>query len=212
MDWPKILKVERIDTSKKQQRLTSVINCMNMYKTMYLFIHYLAQRNTSGISTYKKTASGDFGRLEPCSQTNIGEYNHLIKQIKSLGYAQVTASGWERQGEPFRFDLFRGNFIHTTELLQSPLEDKQHTCLMEFSRLYIGVLNEYDLIVSKLMRGTQVDYDDCLMLTRAHREKLDIDHLVEHYRELVSYDISEQRIGPHIDRFIEVLKENDLYG
>ena len=143
---------------------------------------------------------------------DIDEYNYLIKQIKKLGYAQVTTSGWERQGEPFRFDLFSGNRIHTTELLQSPLEDGQNSLLMEFSRLYIGILNEYDLIASKLMRGTQVDYDDCLMLTRAHREKIDIDHLVEHYREMISYDIAEQRIKSHIDRFVEVLRENNLYG
>ena len=143
---------------------------------------------------------------------DIGEYDYLITQIKKLGYVQVTNSGWERAGEPFRFDLFRGNRIHTTELLRSPLEDDQHLLLMEFSRLYIGVLNEYDLIVSKLMRGTQVDFDDCLTLTKAHREKIDIDCLVEHYRETVSYDIAEQRIGPHIDRFIDLLRENKLYG
>jgi len=34
-----------------------------------------------------------------------------------------------------------------------------------------------------------------------------INCLVEHYREMVSYDIAEERIGPHIDRFIEGLRE-----
>lgn len=171
-------------------------------------VHLIACGGTAMTLLGVKASTKDVDFMTP----DIGEYNYLIKQIKKLGYVPVTNAGWERQGEPFRFDLFRGNRIHTTELLKSPLEDGQHTRLMEFSRLYIGILNEYDLIASKLMRGTQVDYDDCLMLTKAHREKLDIDHLVEHYREMVSYDISEQRIGPHIDRFIEVLKENDLYG
>jgi len=84
--------------------------------------------------------------------------------------------------------------------------------LKEYTRLYIGVLNEYDLIASKLMRGTGVDFDDCLMLMKARRDQIDIERLRDHYRELVSYDIAEERIGIHIDRFIELLREEDLYG
>jgi hypothetical protein len=84
--------------------------------------------------------------------------------------------------------------------------------LIEYTRLYIGVLNEYDLIASKLMRGTGVDFDDCLMLVKARRDQIDIERLRDHYRELVSYDIAEERIGIHIDRFIELLREENLHG
>ena len=83
--------------------------------------------------------------------------------------------------------------------------------LMEYTRLYIGILNEYDLIASKLMRGTGVDFEDCLMLMKARRKNIDIERLVGHYRELVSYDIAEARIGVHIDRFTELLREEKLY-
>ena len=92
------------------------------------------------------------------------EYAYLTKQLKDLGYKQITGSGWQRAGENFRFDLFQGNRIHTTELLVNPIEMGRHSILKEFSYLYIGILNHYDLISSKLMRGTNVDFEDCLRL------------------------------------------------
>ena len=84
--------------------------------------------------------------------------------------------------------------------------------LHEFSRLYIGILNEYDLISSKLFRGTRVDLEDCLMLVRARRDTVDIKHLVQHFNELASYDISEDRLRQHIEHFLDLLKQEGLYG
>lgn len=189
-----------------QKQLLEILEGWNHY--LRRKVHLIACGGTTMTLLGVKASTKDVDFMTP----EIGEHCYLIKQIKKLGYSQVTHSGWERPGELFRFDLFSGNRIHTTELLESPLGEGRHTRLIEFSRLHIGILNDYDLIASKLMRGTQVDFDDCLMLTKAHREKLDIDHLVEHYREMVSYDVSEQRIGSHIDLFIKILKENNLYG
>ena len=138
------------------------------------------------------------------------EYDYLIKILKTLDYEQVTGSGWQRKGDIFRFDLFKGNRIHTTELLESPLNPGNHSLLKEYNRLYIGILNEYDLIASKLMRGTAVDFEDCLMLMKSVGRRIDINRLVSHYRELTSYDIAEARLVVHIDRFIELLKEENI--
>jgi hypothetical protein len=82
---------------------------------------------------------------------------------------------------------------------------------MEYSHLYIGILNDYDLISSKLMRGTGVDFDDCLMLAEARGDALDIDRLIEHFNEMVVYDIAVDRIKPHIEVFVDRLRENGLY-
>jgi len=49
--------------------------------------------------------------------------------------------------------------------------------LKEYSHLYIGILNDYDLISSKLMRGTKVDFEDCLGLAQAHKEEINIEDL-----------------------------------
>jgi hypothetical protein len=170
-------------------------------------VHLIACGGTAMTLLDVKSSTKDVDFMVP----NMAEYNYLIKVLKELDYEHVTASGWQRKGEIFRFDLFPGKRIHTTELLTSPLEPGNHSLLMEYSRLYIGILNEYDLIASKLMSGTGVDFEDCLMLMKARGGNVDISRLVGHHRELVSDDISEERIGVHIDRFIELLREEKLY-
>jgi len=81
--------------------------------------------------------------------------------------------------------------------------------MIELSHLYVGILNDYDLISSKLMRGTQVDFNDCVMLAKAHKDELDLDKLIAHYNEMVSYDVAEKRLRPNIDHFLELLREVD---
>ncbi len=47
------------------------------------------------------------------------------------------------------------------------------------------------------------------MLVRANRI-INVDRLKRHYEEMVNYDVSEQRISPHIDHLIELLREENL--
>jgi len=105
-----------------------------------------------------------------------------------------------------------GNRIRTTELLESPLEAGRNIFLEEFSYIYIGVLNEYDLIASKLFRGLTTDFDDCLMLVETRRDKIDIEVLKQHFKELASYDISEKRITVNLECFLDCLKKEGLYS
>lgn len=169
-------------------------------------VHLVACGGTALTLLQVKPSTKDVDFMIP----RAGEYGYLIKVLKTLGYEQVTGNGWQRKGDIFRFDLFEGKQIHTTELLESPLEPGNHTLLKEYNRLYIGILNEYDLIASKLMRVTTVDFEDCLMLMKSMRHRFDIKRLVGHYRELASYDIAETRIAVHIDRFIELLQEEGI--
>lgn len=141
----------------------------------------------------------------------IAEYEYLTRTLSKMGYGKETQTGWKRKGEMFQFDIFRGNNIHTTGLLASPLEEGKHSLLKEYSHLYIGILNEYDLICSKLMRGTRVDFEDCLDLAAARISKIDVHLLVEHYNELIKYDIAEQRLRPHMSHFVVLLRERGLY-
>jgi len=67
---------------------------------------------------------------------NGREYKYLTAKLMDIGYELQT--GWHREDEPFRFDLFQDSKIHTTTLLDSPLERERHTLLVEYSHLYIG--------------------------------------------------------------------------
>lgn len=139
----------------------------------------------------------------------IREHTYLIKQLPAMGYTQKNGPGWQREGEVFHFDIFRGNNIHTTGLLRSPLEDGRNKMLVEYSHLYVGILNDYDLISSKLMRGTTVDFEDCVMLATAHKEELDLERLVAHFLEMTRYDVAEERLRPNIDHFLTLLREGE---
>lgn len=82
--------------------------------------------------------------------------------------------------------------------------------MKEFSRLYVGILNDYDLIASKLFRGDAVDFEDCLMLVKKRKNEIDITRLQEHYKKLACYDISEDRVLTHLASFVRLLKEEGL--
>lgn len=139
------------------------------------------------------------------------EYKYLIRMLNDLGYQQITGSGWRKKSDIFIFDFFPGKRIHTTELLESPLKKDHHVLLKEFSHLYIGVLNDYDLICSKLFRGTTVDFDDCLMLASAHKDIIDLERLDRHFREMAQYDISESRILGNLEVFLDLLRKESIH-
>jgi hypothetical protein len=170
-------------------------------------VHLVACGGTAMTLIGVKPSTKDVDFMAPKAR----EHDYLTKQLRALGYKRVTGSGWKRDGEDFQFDIFRGNFIHTTELLDSPLEEGRHSILMEFSHLYIGILNDYDLISSKLMRGTRVDFEDCLGLAEARQEEIDVERLIRHFHEMVSYDVAENRLRPNIDHFLLLLREKGLY-
>lgn len=171
-------------------------------------VHLIACGGTAMTLLDVKASTKDVDFMVPV----LKEYAYLTRNLEQMGYRMVTQSGWQRQGEIFQFDLFQGTNIHTTGLLASPLEEGRHYLLRKYSHLYLGILNYYDLICSKLMRGTRVDFDDCLMLAEAKTSEIDVDALVAHFREMILYDISEVRLRPNIEHFVELLREKGLYG
>ena len=168
-------------------------------------VHLIACGGTAMTLLGVKASTKDVDFMVP----DIREYNYLTRQLSAMGYTQTTGSGWQRKGERFHFDLFRGNTIHTTGLLHSPLEEGGNRSFAELSHLYLGILNDYDLIASKLMRGTGVDFEDCLMLAAAHRSELDLERLVAHFNEMINYDVAQNRLRPHLDHFLELLRESE---
>jgi len=129
------------------------------------------------------------------------EYVNLIRTIKKLGYKETTGHGWARD-DGFLFDLFKGKYVHTTELLESPLDQGNNIPVKEFKKFYVGVLNDYDLIISKIFRGTSTDYDDCLSLIRSKGKKIDIETLKNRYKETADYDNNPERMMHNLDSLL----------
>lgn len=140
----------------------------------------------------------------------VSEYEYLIDTIKQLGYHSATSWGWTRD-DGFIFDIFRGKLIHTTELLESPLNKGNHIFIKEYTHIYLGVLNYYDLIISKVFRSTAIDIEDGLSLIRDKRKDILLDKLIERFRETAAYDVSEDRVNKNFDHFLRILKKEGLY-
>jgi hypothetical protein len=96
-------------------------------------------------------------------------------------------------------------------LIESPLAAENHTLVKEFSRIYFGVLNYYDIIISKLFRGTQVDNEDCLVLVKNKSQEIDLRRLEERLRKTASYDVSEGRVIQNWEYFVELLSKEGLH-
>ncbi|MBI5144661.1 MAG: hypothetical protein HZA27_00565 [Candidatus Omnitrophica bacterium] len=168
-------------------------------------VHLIACGGTALTLMGVKPSTKDIDLIVP----DIGEYEYLIDILKQLGYKSASGWGWER-GDGFIFDLFRGKTVHTTELLESPLEKGNHALIKEFSHVYLGVLNYYDTIISKLFRATALDLDDCLSLVREKRDEIDIKRLSSRFRETAAYDVSEVNVNKNLEYFLKLLKKEGL--
>lgn len=169
-------------------------------------IHLIACGGTALTLLGIKDSTKDMDFIVPIES----EYDYLIKVLQDLGYKPVTGAGWSR-GDNRIFDLFRGEKVHTTNLLESSLEEGNHLLLKEFSYLYLGVLNYYDIIISKLFRATGVDVDDCLALVKARKDQIDINLLKKRFLETSSYDVSGEKVNKNLEYFLRILKEKRIY-
>ena len=165
-------------------------------------VHLIACGGTALTLLGIKASTKDIDLIVP----DLNEYAYLIGILKQLGYKSASGSGWSRE-DGFIFDLFRGKFVHTTELLESPLDKDKHILIKEFDKIYLGVLNYYDIIITKLFRATSVDIEDCLMLLRSKKSEIDIKLLEKRFKETASFDVSEDRVNKNLEHFLKVVNE-----
>ena len=168
-------------------------------------VHLIACGRTALTLLSVKPSTKDIDLIVP----NLDEHEYLVSILRQLGYKPASGWGWER-GDGFIFDLFRGKAIHTTELLESPLEKGNHILVKEFDRIYLGVLNYYDIIISKLFRATAVDMDDCLVLARDKKKDIDFKQLKKRFKETASFDVSEDKVNKNFEHFLKILKKEGL--
>lgn len=134
-----------------------------------------------------------------------GEYKYLAGKLGELGYRQATKYGWRKDGD-FLFDLYPGNKVYETELLESPLVRGGNIPFKEFDRIYVGILNYRDILITKLFRSSSVDIEDCLALVRKAGKELDLKTFKDRFRQTAAYDISEEKILKNLEHFLQVLK------
>jgi len=168
-------------------------------------VHLIACGGTAMTFLGVKATTKDIDLIVPSED----EHSYLTNILQQLGYKSASGWGWSR-GDGFIFDLFRGNSIHTTQLLESPLKAGNNTPVKEFSRIYLGVLNYYDIIISKLFRATAIDNEDCLALLKSKGSEIDMIKLEERFRETASYDISQDQVIKNWENFLKLVKKEPV--
>ena len=160
-------------------------------------VHMVARGGTALTLLDIKPSTKDIDLIVPYEH----EHDYLVSALKDLGYKSASGWGFSRDNG-FIFDLFRGNRVHTTELVEPVLDKGNHMLVKEYSYIYLGVLNFYDIIISKLFRATSVDTEDCLMLIKAKKREIDMDSLVSRFRATASHDISEDKVNKNLEYFL----------
>ncbi|MHB2025614.1 MAG: DUF6036 family nucleotidyltransferase [Elusimicrobiota bacterium] len=134
------------------------------------------------------------------------EYKALLGTLKKLNYRTVTGYGWAKDAG-FIFDLFRGKAVFQTELLDSPLKQGYHIPIKAFKKLSVSALNDLDLVISKMFRGTEIDVEDCVRLIRNRGKNFDLKKLGERYEETAQYDLTPEKAMKNLDYLLDALKE-----
>ena len=165
-------------------------------------VHLIACGGTALTLMTIKESTKDIDLIIP----EESEYRYLIRILKDLGYKQVTQYGW-RKDEGFIFDLYPGNYIYTTGLLESPLKIRNNLKYKEFSSIYLGILNIYDLIIGKIFRYTSTDMEDCIDLFKAKHKEINIQKLKKRFFKTSSYDISDDKNKRNFKHFLRILNE-----
>ena len=186
-----------------KQRLLDIISAWAGF--LKRKVHLIACGGTALTLLGIKASTKDIDLIVP----KITEYDYLINTLKQLGYKSASGWGWAR-GDGFIFDLFRGKVVHTTELLESPLNKRNHILIKEFSRIYLGALSYYDIIITKLFRATTVDIDDCLSLVKSKIAEIDLKRLESRFRKTAAYDVSEEKVNKNLEHFLKILKKEGL--
>lgn len=131
-------------------------------------------------------------------------YKSIIKAITKLGYKQATGNGYKHPDGTWIFDLFRGQTIFQTELLDPVQTEGKHRVIREYEHVIIACVNPDDLIISKMFRGTQVDVKDSVLMIKS--EDLDLAALAKRYRETASYYHNPDACKTNLKYLIDELK------
>ena len=136
------------------------------------------------------------------------EYDKLIKFLMALNY-RYTGNGLAHDDDPnFIYQLWCGNRVFTTDLLESPLKENNHILVKKWSHIYLGALNLTDLIITKMFRGTPADREDCIAAFATGKVKAE--KLLERYSEAARYDLNPEKALQNFGYLAEGLHEKQL--
>lgn len=152
---------------------------------------------------YKEsTKDGDFLVPDPAN------YSEIIRVIKALGYADASGHGYAHPNRRWTFDLYRGQRVFQTDLLDPLQEPDRHDVVKTLNKLVVATLKPDDLVISKMFRGTAVDVQDCVTLIKA--EAVDLESLIDRYIETAGYYYNPSACKTTLSYLVQALEEEKI--
>lgn len=106
------------------------------------------------------------------------DYRYMCDIFKNIGFEKSGNIRWTSQ-EGLRFDLFHGSNIMGTDLLPDHLSLSRF--IRAFGNISLYTLSLEDIIISKLARGDDRDFDDIKMIL--DHNKINLKDLAERYKK-----------------------------
>lgn len=152
-----------------------------------------------------KDSSKDIDFIVP----ELKEYKYLTGKLTEMGYRRSSQFGWKKD-EGFIFDLYPDNTVYCTELIESPLAAGNQMPFKEFARISVGILNYYDILITKLFRSSAIDIEDCLGLLKTAKKEIELKVFEKRFRMTAAYDVSEDKYLKNMEHFLKILKREGL--
>ncbi|MFH1276351.1 MAG: DUF6036 family nucleotidyltransferase [Candidatus Woesearchaeota archaeon] len=125
------------------------------------------------------------------------EYKYIKKIFEQIGFKKIGAYRWLTQ-ESLAFDLFFGSNILGTNLLSDCLDKSK--LIKSFGMINLYTLSLYDIIISKLARGDERDFNDIKNIFES--EKIDVNKLIKRYKETMEDSI----VGQYKQKLLDLIK------
>jgi hypothetical protein len=130
---------------------------------------------------------------------NVGseaEYRYISSLFEELGFQKEGTMKWTTQ-EGLRFDLFHSSNILGTQLLPDCLTKAKFIRKVGSIELY--TLSPEDIIISKLARGIDRDFDDIRLIL--DHEKINLNSLATRYRNTMQDSV----VSLHKQKFLDLI-------
>ncbi len=110
--------------------------------------------------------------------------------FRRLGFDQLSHFSWKCSSLfPFRVDLFKQGYIFCVQLLEDSRKNAKP--VMSNKKLSLFTLNPYNLIATKLIRGTSRDIDDALVAF--HHSFLELSQLLEWVEKTAAQALANEK-------------------
>ncbi|MBT5021712.1 hypothetical protein HOK51_08650 [Candidatus Woesearchaeota archaeon] len=165
---------ERINTN----RLFNLIKSISSFVDREIFFYALGGTALTLLNIKNSTLDVDIN-IE-----SEKDYLYVCELFDQIGFKKSGPIRWISQ-EGIAFDIFHGSYILGTDLLHDCLNKSKF--IESFGKIKLYALNPLDIIISKLARGDDRDFEDIKSIFKS--EKIDLKELVDRYKKTMETSI-----------------------